>query len=74
LGNVYLKLDKNQEAISSYRKTVELDPNHLNAWINLAIASYNNGERLQAKQYYYEAVLLGFEPTADILQTFEAIH
>jgi len=74
LGNVYLKLDKNQEAISSYRKTVELNPNHLNAWINLAITSYNNGDQAEARKYYDEAVLLGFEPSADILQTFEAIH
>lgn len=74
LGNVYLKLEKEQDAIKSYQKTVELNPNHLNAWINLAITSYNKGDRLEAKKYYNEAVMLGFEPSSDLMRTFEAIH
>lgn len=74
LGNVYLKLEKEQDAIKSYQKTVELNPNHLNAWINLAITSFNKGDRLEAKKYYDEAVLLGFEPSSDLMRTFEAIH
>lgn len=35
LGNVLLKLEKYEDAIPYYKKTIELDPNHAYAHYNL---------------------------------------
>lgn len=42
-GNAYLKLQKNQLAIESYRRAAAIDPNPALAWFNLCATEYNTG-------------------------------
>jgi tetratricopeptide (TPR) repeat protein len=42
-GNSYLKLNKQKEAIASFTKAAEMDPNPGNAYFNLCATQYNTG-------------------------------
>jgi tetratricopeptide (TPR) repeat protein len=44
VGNVYLKQGKADEAISTFRKAAESDPNPAVAYYNLCAVEYNNGK------------------------------
>jgi tetratricopeptide (TPR) repeat protein len=43
LGNAYLKLHKNKEAVDAYTKAAGLDPNPGTAYFNLCATQYNTG-------------------------------
>lgn len=43
LGNAYLKLHKNKEAVDAYTKAASLDPNPSIAYFNLCATQYNTG-------------------------------
>jgi len=45
-----------EEAISSYKKCVELDPSHAAAYINLGTLYYNRHDHLLAEHYYRKAI------------------
>ena len=62
LGNTYARLNMNNLALSCYRETVEADSGYLDAWINLSILSFKEGDFLNAVKYCDEAVLLGYNP------------
>ena len=44
------------EAITSYKKCIELDPSHAAAYINLGTLYYNRQDHLLAERYYRKAV------------------
>lgn len=70
LGNVYLKQDNLDGAVNQYLQTVAQNPDHMDAWINLAVTSFNAGHVKKAKEYYQEAVLLGFDPPPEMVRQF----
>ncbi|HEY6347912.1 MAG TPA: tetratricopeptide repeat protein [Candidatus Angelobacter sp.] len=43
MGNAYLKLHKNKEAVDAYTKAASLDPNPAIAYFNLCATQYNTG-------------------------------
>jgi len=43
LGNAYLKLHKNKEAVDAYTKAAGMDPNPATAYFNLCATDYNAG-------------------------------
>lgn len=45
-----------EEAITSYKKCVELDPTHAAAYINLGTLYYNRHDHLLAERYYRKAI------------------
>jgi tetratricopeptide (TPR) repeat protein len=71
LGNVYARIGKNPEAISSYLIAVEVDPEYMDAWINLSILSFHQKDFQNAVKYYDEAALLGYKAPEGYLKTLE---
>ncbi len=72
LGNVYVKQDNLDGAVREYLHAVKENPDHVDAWVNLAVTSYNAGMTAEAKKYYEEAVMLGFEPPPAMVRKFGA--
>ena len=61
LGNTYARLKRNPEAIAAYIKAVQTDPGYMDAWVNLSILSFQEGDFANAVKYCDEAVLLGYQ-------------
>lgn len=43
-GNIYVKMNKNDEAIASYKKATEIDPSSATAFYNLCAVQFNGGK------------------------------
>jgi len=50
-GNIFFKIKRYQEASDQYQKTIEIDPQHGNAYNNLANLYYVTGENQKALDY-----------------------
>jgi tetratricopeptide (TPR) repeat protein len=50
-GNIFFKMKRYQEASDQYQKTIKLDPQHGNAYNNLANLYYMAGEHQKALEY-----------------------
>ena len=48
-----------------------LNPNHVDAWVNLAITAFNQHHYAAAIKYYDEAILLGYDAPADFAAEIE---
>jgi Flp pilus assembly protein TadD len=55
LGWAYQSDDRHAEAEASYRRALELGPNHLDAWLNLGMLHEELGAMAQAEACYREA-------------------
>jgi tetratricopeptide (TPR) repeat protein len=71
LGNSYARLNKNEQAIDSYLRAVEANPDYMDAWVNLSILSYKAGDFVGAVQYCDRAVLLGYSAPQGYLETLK---
>jgi len=43
-GNIYVKMNKNDEAIAAYKKATEIDPSSATAFYNLCAVQFNGGK------------------------------
>ena len=64
-------MEKIKEAQEVYLKTVTVNPNHMDAWVNLSISSFKAGDYKDAVKYCDEAILLGYEPPKLYLEELE---
>ena len=53
LGNTLVELDKNEEAINAYKKSIELNPKYYESYANLANI-YSRKNDLQNAIFYYQ--------------------
>ena len=60
LGIAYNASGKTEEAISSFRKAIEINPNHVKAHYNLSVAYFNEKQYKLAIKYCDKAKDLGF--------------
>ncbi len=51
-GIALYKLGKYQEAITSYDKAIEIDPNYAKAWHNKGLALKKQGNHIEAEQCF----------------------
>ena len=63
LGKVYQKLGKEQEAMSSYQKVIQIDSNYVKAHNNLGRVFQDLGKYQKALSCYQEAIKLNPEYT-----------
>ncbi len=68
LGNCYMKLMVWQKAIDNFLKAVDINPKHVDAWVNLSIASSEKGEYKNALKYCETAILLGYVPPKEYIE------
>ena len=52
------KYGKPEEAVAEYRQTLQLDPNHADAHIDLGNLLFENGESAEAKDHFQKASTL----------------
>src|SRR5947209_20181781 len=50
LGNTFFNRGDLERAIAEYRKSVAVDPNHLNSWKNIAAAALQKGDKATASE------------------------
>jgi tetratricopeptide (TPR) repeat protein len=72
LGVAYSSMKMLDEAIDSYRKAVQVDPNFAAAYGNIAVTYYWQGKYALARQYAQKAKRLGFAKE-DLFKALEEI-
>ena len=73
LGRAYEGTARLDNAIASYQKATEIDPNYYKAWVNLGIAHRLTGNLEQAEASYNQA--LSIEPNyAELHASLGALH
>ena len=50
LGNTFFNRGDYERAVAEYRKSVAVDPNHLNSWKNIAAAALQKGDKATASE------------------------
>lgn len=65
LGFCYERLGRQPQAVASYRKAIELNPDYFWPYYNLGVISYNQAKYSQAKDYFYQGLQL--EPVRTIV-------
>jgi superkiller protein 3 len=68
MGNAYDDQGKFTQAIESYKKAIELDPDYALAYSNLGVAYHNNDDFTTALIYYKKAARLGHQGSQDWLK------
>ncbi|MEO0295366.1 MAG: tetratricopeptide repeat protein [candidate division WOR-3 bacterium] len=58
LGVIYYSLSMLDEAIFQFEKAIEINPNYIEAHLNLSIALNDKGDYIRAKEHYEKAVKL----------------
>jgi tetratricopeptide (TPR) repeat protein len=58
LGNTYWKLGRHQEAIATYKKAIQLNPNSAEGYNNLGVALSHLGEYKEAVKQYQKSIQL----------------
>ena len=66
LGNLYLRLGRFDEAVAAYRQALKLDPQFVQAWVNLADAWRVQGREKETEQTLREG-LAKLPRSADLL-------
>jgi tetratricopeptide (TPR) repeat protein len=74
IGNAYARMDKRQEALSYYKRTVSIDPGHMNAFVNLSVVSFQMGLYADAQFYLDKAAQLGYKADPQYLQILKNKH
>lgn len=69
IGNVCAQLDRRDEAIEYYKKAVSKNPLYMDAFVNLSVVSFHNGNYPDAQFYLGKAVDLGYAPPAQYVET-----
>lgn len=58
LGNIYFDQEQYDAALKYYQKAIELNPNYVVAYYNVANIYYNQGNYSAAKNYLNKIVLI----------------
>jgi predicted Zn-dependent protease len=67
-GEIALNEKKPQEAVASYQKAMDLDPNYFGSYLGAGVAQYRAGDKAKAEQYLTQsAKLLPTAPAAYFL-------
>ena len=49
-GNTFFQRKDYDRALTEYRKSIAIDPNHLNSWKNIAAAALQKGDKAAASE------------------------
>jgi tetratricopeptide (TPR) repeat protein len=61
IGNVYAQMGNLDKALEYYTRSVSMNPDHMDAFVNMSVVSFRKGAYADADFFLHKAVLLGYQ-------------
>jgi len=68
IGNVYAQQGDLDKALKYYIQSVTLEPDHMDAFVNMSVVSFRKGAYADADFYLYKAKLLGYQAPEEFVK------
>jgi tetratricopeptide (TPR) repeat protein len=67
-GNVYAQMGNLDKALEYYTRSVSMNPDHMDAFVNMSVVSFRKGAYADADFFLNKAVLLGYQAPLEYIK------